>query len=444
MDLWHEIDNNHQPLPDSTAQGRFHRTRRITERMVLAALREWLQEDYVATYGRALSATRIFRRCYWIDALGSEGKAIVTPSIPPENGSTEQNTTARGKKGRKQEAVPLPPALQPIAALSQALAREKPTITLYGLILAAGSSKRKEHRAAENGSTLAKEISLPKESGIIPASWLEAAPVLLKEIEQSPAIFLLNPFGHTMFTNDDLTRLYQRTVPTELCLLVPHKQIEMRLLAAQATPAQGRALTGLLRTDRWKTLPIQAETMEQAIKGFLDLFTTAMQRHFVLPIQQIALPLQSGPATIEDVPYTLIFATRRQDSLASMNDAVCRYRYRIATESRMGVLGEEWFAAQERERHEEELHDLYEQIQQRGHSQRIRRWSDLRQQVLLTHFGQFTIHDYDMLIQQLLINREVRCEWRQKPQPTNDQSNGQNAEHETIRIPGNDDLLIWR
>jgi hypothetical protein len=440
MDLWHEIDNNHQQSPDSTAQGRLHRVRRITERMVLAALREWLQDDYVATYGRALGATRIFSRCYWIDALGSEGKASVVPSVPSENGSAEESTTTRAKKRRKQEAIPLPPALQPIGALAQTLAQEKPSIALYGLILAAGSSRRKENRAMENGGLETKEISLPKESGIIAASWLEAAPTVLKEIEQSPAIFLLNPFGHTMFTNDDLARLYQRTVPTELCLFVPHKQIETRLLAAQANTMQARALTGLLRTDRWKTLPIQAETMERAIAGFLDLFTTAMQRHFVLPVQQIELRLQSGPATVEDVPYTLVFATRRQDSLASMNDAVCRYRRRIATESRLGVLGEEWFATQERERHEEELQYLYEQIRQRGHSQRIRRWPDLRQQILLTHFGQFTIHDYDMLIQQLLINREVRCEWRQKPQS----ANGQNAEHEVARTPGNDDLLIWR
>src|SRR5947209_20364441 len=73
--------------------------------------------------------------------------------------------------------------------------------------------------------------------------------------EHSPAIFMLNPIGQTLFSYDDLALLYQRkSAPTELCLLIPHKQAQARLLAASRTPANASALTALLRTDRWKGL----------------------------------------------------------------------------------------------------------------------------------------------------------------------------------------------
>lgn len=435
MELWNGTDNHLQQVGENTWLGRSQRAQRMSERTVLATLREWLLSDYVATYCRSLGATRIFRRCYWIDALGIDANANAVPTTVPEIVPPENNTTARTARGRKKTAQPsfIPPALQPIVALSQEL---KQSITLYGLLLAAGSSKRKEVR---DGTGLAKEINLPKESGIVSASWLETAPTLLKEIEQTPAIFLLNPFGATLFTHDDLAQLYQRTVPTELCLFIPHKQITARLQSAQRAPAHATALTTLLRSDRWKTLPLQEDKSEQAIDGVLELLLASMKRHFILPIHRIALPLPTGPALVEEGPYTLIFATRRQDSLLSMNNAVCHYRRHTYTESHQGVLAEEWFIAQQRERHEKALQSLYQAVLQLGRTQRIRRWLDLRQQALLAHFGQFTTEDYDMLIQQLLVNREVRCEWRRPPKV---QLNSTVAE--TVqRTPGNDDLLIW-
>src|SRR5437762_2107615 len=86
-------------------------------------------------------------------------------------------------------------------------------------------------------------FAMPKESGILLASWLEIAPGLLKEIEHAPAIFLLNPFGQTLFTYDDLALLYQRTsAPTELCLLISHKQCELYVTAAARSAAQSTAL----------------------------------------------------------------------------------------------------------------------------------------------------------------------------------------------------------
>jgi len=56
--------------------------------------------------------------------------------------------------------------------------------------------------------------------------------------------------------------------------------------------------------------------------------------------------------------------------------------------------------------------------------------------VLLASFGKFTLHDYDQVIQKLLHSGEVRCEWRQKPV--------ENSASEEQRIPGNEDILLWK
>jgi len=205
------------------------------------------------------------------------------------------------------------------------------------------------------------------------------------------------------------------------------------LLAALTIPAQAMALNALLRTDRWRTLPTVPEEQEQAIHGFTDLLIASLQRHFQLPIQPITFPILIGPATVASAPYTLLFATRRQDSLNCMNDAVCIYRQRVEQESYHGVLGEEWFVSQQRARQEQALQQLHQRICQQGQAQRTRRWPDLRQHLLLAQFGQFTLQDYDASIQQLLRNGEVRCVWRQPP-----------ISPEEERIPGNDDTLVWR
>ncbi len=277
------------------------------------------------------------------------------------------------------------------------------------------------------------------------ASWLEIAPALLDLIGQSPAIFLLNPFGHTLFTYDDLTPLYQRTAPTELCLLIAHKQVMAHLTSAHLAPtplapARGATtLTALLRSDRWKTLPINNEELEQAIAGVIDLLIASMQRHF-LSVQRIALPVQIRPAVVEIAPYTLIFATRRQDSLANMNDAVCLYRRRLHEQSRRGVLAEEWFAAQQQERFAEEMQQLYRRMLQQGRAQRVRRWPDLRQQLLNADFGRYTVYEYDEVMQQLLASGDVRCEWRRRPLT----ETGVETGSEERPIPGNEDILLWK
>jgi hypothetical protein len=112
-----------------------------------------------------------------------------------------------------------------------------------------------------------------------------------------------------------------------------------------------------------------------------------------------------------------------------MNDAVCLYRRRVLEESYRGVLAEDWFAAQQQKRFEEQREQLCQRTLQQGRAQRIRRWPDLRQQLLIPNFGQYMQHEYNVVIQQLLSQGEVRCEWRLR----------------TIeeRVPGNDDTLMW-
>ena len=396
QNLWSEFDDE-QPLSESAGRAQKHtisQRRRPTEQAVLSILREWLLHDFIAPYCRSLAATRIFRRCYWIDGLG--GKHL----------------------------------LQLTLSISQALANESKPIALYSILLEAKNSRRKETNAD-------KSITLPQESGVVHASWPEAASMLLQTLDQSAAIFLLNPFGSsTPFSIEDLTPLYQRTAPTELFLLISHKQVETLLLPLLDTSTGASAFTALLRSDRWKSLLADSTEIEHTIDGLINAFLVSLRQQHFLTVQRIPLLMHTAPTIVEPVPYNLIFATRRQDSLVHMNDAICAYRRRLQEQSLEGVLTEEWFAAQQRERFAGEIQQLRQRILHQGRTQRQRRWPDLRQQVLVANFGQFTQHDYDQVIQNLLQSGEVRCEWRQKP--------AENPDHDDSRIPGNEDTLLWK
>jgi hypothetical protein len=215
-------------------------------------------------------------------------------------------------------------------------------------------------------------------------------------------------------------------------------------MAASHTAANASALTALLRTDRWKALLPKGEEaevaevaavtkeLEQSLDGMIDLLLTSVQQHFPW-VQRIALPIQVRPTLVETAPYTLLFATRSKDSLVSMNDAVCEYRRRLYMQSRQGVLGEEWFATQEQERLAGEIQQLRQRTLQLGQIQRPRRWPDLRQQLLLANFGQFTLDEFDEAIVTLIRQGVVRCEWRRRP-----------SEDEERRVPGNEDTLLWK
>jgi hypothetical protein len=447
MDLWADLSGDSVLAGIAGSTGRSRGKRRLTERAILSLLRDWLLEYYVRAYCRSLATTRIFRRCYWIDTLG----------IDPKSPSVDSTLAPSSSKGRKKGTIqPVPPAFQLITTLSQELMQDSKPITLYGLLLTTGGSRGKETQSAKQ---LAMQSTAPLglpisesgggsngfyrshrstggsngESAILHTTWLEAAPSLLNETGQSPAIFLLNPLSPTLFSANDLAPLYQRPVPTELCLLLSHKRIVALLLAASSGPTQATALNALLLTDRWRSLPTSSEEQEQAVRGFIDLLIASLQRHFQLPIQPITFPIMTGPATVGLAACTLLFATRRQDSLHCMNDAVCTYRRKVEQESYQGVLGEEWFASQQQARQAQALQQLHQRLRQQGQAQRTRRWPDLRHHVLVSEFGHFTFYDYDTVIQQLLRNGEVRCAWRQSLTSPDEE-----------RVPGSEDTLVWQ
>jgi hypothetical protein len=394
QNLWPEFDNE-QLQADSASRAQKQSIplrRRPTEPVVLSTLRDWLLHDYLIPYCRSLAATRIFRRCYWIDGFGGSHKS------------------------------------QFVLSASQELAKEDKSIFLHYITLESKNSNRK-------ASSAGGVIAIPKEGGSLQAGWHDVASSLFQAIDQSAAIFSLNPFASLPpLTFEDFSPLYQRTAPTELCLLLSKKQIENRLIPFLRTPDGASAFTALLRNDRWKS--ILADSSEKyVVEKLTGAFYDSIQQQHFLTVQHIPLLMHTAPAVVEPVPYTLIFATRRQDSLLYMNDALCIYHRRLHEQSLEGVLTEAWFSAQQHERQSDEMQKMYQRVLQLGRAQRQRRWSDLRQQALLTHFGQFTQHDYDSVIKKMLQSGEVRCEWRQK--------SVENPLSDDQRIPGNEDILLW-
>ncbi len=515
MNLWAESDNLEiASTPVDRAQKSGVIRRNSAEQAILPALRSWLLADYVAPYCRSLAATRIFRRCFWIDALGST-RAAMKKSGPGQGSDGNRHndkgrdTTGRDANGRdgsgrdssrpymfdelnraeqsnhspsrvgkavkKAHAETLPPALQIVAALSGELARENKPITLQGIaldttrsvgtrLIASAPPPPSTSASSSPSASPGNAFVLPKESSAINASWREAAPMLLPAIEQTAAIFVINPFassksssarqkeegrpqgsppltastptptmnGVPFLTADELAPLVQRTAPTELCLLLIHRQVEHIFLPALRSSAGTAAFTALLRSDRWKAVLAKEGENGSRVERAIDLWRASLQAHFSF-VQRVAFPLLIGPATVEDAPCSLLFATRRQDSLACMNDAVCNYRRRLEQESRRGILNEAWFEAQQAERDAQALQHLSEDLLREGRARAPRRWSDLRQQLLLERFGQWTLRDYDEMICRLLQADEVRCAWRQA-----------NSADLAGRVPGNEDILQWQ
>ena len=86
------------------------------------------------------------------------------------------------------------------------------------------------------------------------------------------------------------------------------------------------------------------------------------------------------------------------------------------------------------------MQQLYQRMLQQGRAQRVRRWPDLRQQLLNADFGHYTLHEYDEVMRQLLASGDVRCEWRRRPS----KGMGESTENEERPIPGNEDMLLWK
>ncbi len=448
--LW---ENHDELIAGKQAAKPARAVRSATEAAITSALREWLLRDYAVPYCRVLAATRIFRRCYLVDALGGSRNSFAS-------------------------------MLQKSEEVAQDLAGETRPMLLHSLLLAAGKPEKRPGKAPSDAQTANAQAMfvLPGASAIVEAGGLEAMPALLAAIEQYASLFLLNPFAPLtfspskrdvpFFTYDDLAPFTTRTAPTELCLLISHAQIEGRLLPALRKQPGATAFTALLRSDRWKALLANETQQGQAgdrekgwtgdhvrgwtgdhvrgwtgdregrpytsiADGLIGFLQKAIQPHF-LWVQRFAFPMLTGPATVEETPFELLFATRRQDSLLCMNDAVCGYRRRLEDLSYRGLLNEAWFLEQQRARLSEATHVLKDHILELGYAQSPRRWPELRQHVLLAHFGRYMVSEYDEIIAGLLEAGAIQCEWRQR-------SGGvESADLTTRRIPGNNDILLWR
>src|SRR3989442_16002053 len=110
MNLWADFESESQHLSASMNR---RQTRRLTEQVVLSSVREWLLQDYVSAYCRALGARRIYRRRF----LGGGWGGGKTPAAKcgwgcPSNG---------GREGGKAVRAPL---LWPVYAVSRGLGQE--------------------------------------------------------------------------------------------------------------------------------------------------------------------------------------------------------------------------------------------------------------------------------------------------------------------------------
>nr|BBH94185.1 hypothetical protein KTA_23840 [Thermogemmatispora argillosa] len=442
-DLWADVDQEYSQVAARAGA----RARSARQGDLLTSLRLWLQEEYLARYCRALQQNPLYRRCYWIDALGGEPPREEQAAVRREAGGEESASPRERPTGkRRAQSQPQHPWLQALSSLSARLASEGRSFALYGLLLTGAEGGRNPTRSSAAGLSSSpgshgRQLVIPRESGPIAASWPEAATAILQALDQAPAVFALNPLAPVPFRYEDLEPLLLRAAPTELCLLIMHRQLESRLRAARRHEQQAAVLLSLLRSDRWRALVPRDEAAPlspEALAELLDLLLSQIQRHFPLA-QRIALPRASGPAHIEAAPYTLLFATRRQDSLLVMNDAVCTYWRRLEEQSQANLLGSAWFQARREERRAAAREQLYQRTLQTGRALRSRRWPDLRQQLISSTFGQFTQAEHDAIIQRLLREGQVRCEWR-RARPA--QAPGQSDEP-AEPVPGPDDLLIW-
>src|SRR5258708_39719685 len=122
QDLWADFAGEALPTEEAR-RGGGGRQQRLSEQAVLMALRVWLLQDYMLPYCTSLGATRIFKRCYWLDGLGNTR----LPAQPAPTPMLAQNEPApTRKRGRHQAATStmlLPPRLQPVTPLAPHRAR---------------------------------------------------------------------------------------------------------------------------------------------------------------------------------------------------------------------------------------------------------------------------------------------------------------------------------
>lgn len=389
---------------------------------------------FVVPYCRALAASRLHRSCWWVDGLASTGR---NPNA--STGSALSDATA---------------ALAAASFTLRALCLEPHPPRSQGQEAAPPQAAPASEEPARNGHKQRKtpaQDQQPAEE--IPASASRGA--LPEMLGTTPAVLLLNPFGASPLTAEDLLPLCQRRANTELLLTISAAQVERWAAQSLADIGAGvpPALTALLRSDSWKAIWTGEGTgaregraaggAPSKIARTLDLLQGLLKPHF---LYVCLAPLGDAPTP----RHFLLFASRQYSGLVVMNDFLCAELARLAREREAHALQGEWFAKRRQKARAAAWAALKEELHALGLARRARLWPDLKPTLALAHFGQFSTTDYDVALRELLQEGRVSCRWSPAPTPVSDETpDAPPAE----RIPGQQDFLefieaktrpVWR
>lgn len=396
---------------------------------------------FVVPYCHSLAASRLHRSCWWVDGLASAGR------------------TSSAAGNAVSEAVE---ALAATNFTLRALRLDTHPPKSQGQEKAQLQAAPSENEPARNGQKQRKRPAhdQPPAQEIFASASRSELPELLGT---TAAVLLLDPFGASPLTAEDLLPLCQRRANTELLLTISAAQVERwaeqslaDMSAGDTSPrpkdAPPPALTALLRSDTWKAIWNGEGTRAAGERGgaankvarTLDLLQGLLKPHF---LYVCLAPLGDAPTP----RHFLLFASRQYPGLVLMNDFLCAEQARLARERETRALQGDWFAKRRQKARAAAWAALKEELYTLGLARRARLWPDLKPTQVLAHFGQFSTADHDAALRELLQEGRVSCRWS----PTTPQA----APPETPdtppaeRTPGQQDFLefieaktrpVWR
>lgn len=384
---------------------------------------------FVVPYCRSLAASRLHRSCWWVDGLASAGRTSGTAGNAVSEVIETLAATNFTLRALRLDAHPSKSQGQETAQLQAAPASEEPT----------GNGHKKRKTPAQD-QTPAQEMFAGTSRSELPET-----------LGTTAAVLLLNPFGASPLTAEDLLPLCQRRANTELLLTISAAQVE-RWAEQSLADAQPPALTALLRSDAWKAIWTGEGTRAAGERGgsaskitrTLDLLQGLLKPHF---LYVCLAPLGDAPTP----RHFLLFASRQYPGLVLMNDFLCAEQTRQARERETQALQGDWFAKRRQKARAAAWAALKEELYTLGLARRARLWPDLKPALVLAHFGQFSAADHDAALRELLQEGRVSCRW--SPTATQTESSETPDAPPAERTPGQQDFLefieaktrpVWR
>ena len=153
---------------------------------------------------------------------------------------------------------------------------------------------------------------------------------LLKQIEGLPMVAFLDPFAPSHLLFKDIEPLIRRNAPTDI-LIVFHSQNVMRVFEASHSDSRTqentkesnrKRLSEILGGDQWQDLPPDSkDTVQSLLNIYLqNIRATMSSRNRYAYATEIYTRHEVG------LKYHVIFVTRHEEGLKSMNDAFCKQR----------------------------------------------------------------------------------------------------------------------